>query len=113
MNCIRCGKETEENQVFCKDCLADMERHPVKPGTPILLPNREERGTTKRPSFKISSSKWENQVYRLKRLVTFLWVLVFVLAAALAVCICSILGLMPDWFNEFTQHIGLFRSLTG
>jgi len=40
MYCMRCGKETGDNQVFCTTCLATMQEHPVNPGTAVLLPNR-------------------------------------------------------------------------
>lgn len=38
--CMRCGRVIPMTQVFCKECLADMEKHPVKPGTPVQLPTR-------------------------------------------------------------------------
>ena len=41
MNCMKCGKETEKEQVFCAHCLEVMERYPIKPGTHIQLPRRE------------------------------------------------------------------------
>lgn len=40
MNCMRCGKNTEEKQFFCPSCLESMEKHPVKPGTVVQLPIR-------------------------------------------------------------------------
>ena len=40
MYCLRCGKETADSSVFCKSCLNSMEAYPVKPGQPIVLPNR-------------------------------------------------------------------------
>jgi hypothetical protein len=40
MYCLRCGKETADNKVFCKSCLDTMEEYPVKPGQPIVLPSR-------------------------------------------------------------------------
>lgn len=41
MACLKCGKETGEDQVFCSECKQIMEQYPVKPGTPIQLPKRE------------------------------------------------------------------------
>lgn len=38
MYCLRCGKETEGEKVFCESCLESMENYPVKPGQPIVLP---------------------------------------------------------------------------
>ena len=40
MYCLRCGKETPDNKVFCKSCLDSMDEYPVKPGQPIILPSR-------------------------------------------------------------------------
>lgn len=41
MNCIKCGREIPETQAFCDHCLEAMKAHPVKPGTPIQLPQRK------------------------------------------------------------------------
>lgn len=101
MNCIRCSKETEENQVFCNECLKDMERHPVKPGTPIQLPNRENRNTGKRASFRLAASKWEDKIFRLKYLIFWLVMIILLLIAALVFCLCVMLHITPDWFNEW------------
>lgn len=100
MNCIRCGKETEENQVFCNECLEDMERHPVRPGTPVQLPNRENRGPTKRSTFRLAASKWENQIFRLKYTIVWLIILIILLVAALALCVSIILHITPSWIND-------------
>ena len=45
MNCMKCGREIEEDQAFCPYCLVDMESYPVKPGTVILLPNQQVQTT--------------------------------------------------------------------
>lgn len=41
VKCIRCGRETTHQQVFCDSCLDDMSRHPVKPDVAIYLPVRK------------------------------------------------------------------------
>lgn len=104
MNCIRCARETEENHIFCNECLKEMELHPVKPGTPIQLPNRPEKVPTKRSSFKVAASKWEDQIFRLKSAIIWLLFLVILLATALAICICMMMGLTPDWLNEALHY---------
>ena len=48
MNCLKCGKETEEGQVFCASCLADMEKHPVKSGITVHIPDHEKESYRKR-----------------------------------------------------------------
>lgn len=42
MNCMKCGVEIPENQVFCDHCLSQMEQYPVKPGAHIHLPKRAQ-----------------------------------------------------------------------
>ncbi len=38
MQCLKCGKEIAEKDVFCADCLAEMQHYPIKPGTVALIP---------------------------------------------------------------------------
>ena len=40
MNCMKCGVEIQEGQVFCDHCLSVMAQHPVRPGIHIHLPKR-------------------------------------------------------------------------
>lgn len=65
MYCLRCGIETKNDQVFCENCLTNMERHPVKPGTPIKLPKRGESPAVKRQPRRKTLSP-EEQILRLK-----------------------------------------------
>ena len=48
--CLKCGKKTEEQAVFCNECLEIMDKYPVKPGTVIHLPHRQPRQDTKATS---------------------------------------------------------------
>ena len=51
MYCLKCGKNTQQRQVFCQECLQVMEQYPVAPGTTIQLPQRESaQGTKKTPA---------------------------------------------------------------
>ena len=38
MSCMKCGKETDSGQVFCKSCLEVMEKYPIKPDIVVQLP---------------------------------------------------------------------------
>ena len=59
MSCLRCGRETAENQVFCKLCLEDMEKYPVKPGTTVQLPSRSALDNPRKPRLKQPSLEEE------------------------------------------------------
>ena len=43
MQCLRCGREIEEGQVFCFLCESIMVKHPVKPNTVVTIPERSVR----------------------------------------------------------------------
>lgn len=113
MSCMRCGKETEESQVFCAECLADMERHPVKPGTPVQLPVRQPNPTVKRERFRLAESKWTDKIFRLKYIIVCLIILIVLLAAALALCICMLLQVTPDWINDLFYGRATIASIFG
>jgi len=49
MQCMKCGREIAAGRVFCESCLADMEKYPVKPGTPVHLPSRKAVPPVKKP----------------------------------------------------------------
>ncbi len=113
MNCMRCGIEIEDPNVFCADCLADMERHPVKPGTPIQLPVRMPSATNKKARFRLQESKWTDRIFLLKYIIFWLIVLIVLLAAALAVCICMLLQVTPDWVNELLLENTAIKAFFG
>ncbi len=40
MICMKCGREAETDQSFCKECLKEMEQYPVRPNVVVQIPNR-------------------------------------------------------------------------
>ena len=48
MNCMKCGKETAQSQVFCDSCLEVMARYPVAPDTAFQLPQRKNLSADKK-----------------------------------------------------------------
>lgn len=70
MNCMKCGRETVGTDVFCAECLEEMEKYPVRPGTVVQLPRRREEPVVKKShSRRKASPPPEEQVKRLKKLV--------------------------------------------
>ena len=84
MNCLKCGRETEDGQVFCKECLDVMEKYPVKPGTAVLLPKRSPAPAGKKPRWHPVPTP-EEQAARLKVQNRRLIAVVVILAVLLAV----------------------------
>lgn len=86
MGCLKCGRDTKEDAVFCPECLLNMQRYPVRPGTPVMLPTRERVVPKKVP--KRRAVPPEEQIKSLKkriRALTALWIVTLLALAVLAV----------------------------
>lgn len=92
MQCMKCGKETVHDQVFCLDCLAEMEAYPVPPGTPVIIPTRAVRNPTPRNR----EPSHEEQLRRLRRNIQRLWICVAVLVAALGISIGALIYVLSN-----------------
>ena len=81
MRCMRCGEEIQAGAAFCPRCLEEMEKFPVKPGTPVILP------PPPKPVQKTAtrSKRPEEEIRALRRWVKLLLAAVAVLLAALTV----------------------------
>ena len=85
MYCMRCGREITEGQVFCSDCLLDMEKYPVKPGTAVRLPQRSQPQRKQAPRKKPPTPEEINlKLRKLLRFFVILWLVTLLAAAALA-----------------------------
>ena len=73
MNCTKCGRDTEENTVFCQRCLETMSKYPVKPGAVIQLPQRKPASSKKSGSRKRQLTA-EEQLLCQRRTIRWLWV---------------------------------------
>lgn len=92
MNCLKCGQEVRDGQVFCLDCLLEMEKYPIKPGIIVQLPVRDQTPPGKRPRsrYQLPLSP-EEQLAVLKRRVQTLTVALAVTLLLLAgVCFFSV-----------------------
>jgi len=86
LNCLKCGKEAAYGQVFCPECQEEMERYPVNPNAPVILPKQKITSTAKKPPRK-KIIPLEEQISTLKRKIRILLILliaVIILAAVLA-----------------------------
>lgn len=99
MNCMKCGVEIPEQQVFCDHCLQIMEQYPVKPDAHIHLPKRISAvEPVKKPGKKKRSLSQEELIASLKLRVLRLRLAVAVLTFLLLVAI-GLFGL-----NLYQQH---------
>lgn len=86
MNCMKCGREIEEGQVFCVECLEVMARYPVKPGTAVVLPKqRKEAPVLKRAPIRRKILTPEERIVKLRKSLrgwVIAWVVTFLLLCA-------------------------------
>ena len=103
MNCMKCGRETEENAVFCQSCLLEMEKYPVDPGTVVQLPRRREPSILKKlPKRHVPTAEEQNEVLRK---------CVMVLSILLTVCILAIvLMFKPTMHYVLDEHVEIGQN---
>lgn len=94
MKCLKCGTVITSDQVFCETCLTDMERHPVKPGTPIVLPNRPERPAGKTAHKRVR--KPDEQIANLRGFIFWLLLLIVALGTALTVTVFMLISAIEE-----------------
>ena len=103
MNCMKCGRETENENVFCRTCLQEMEKYPVRPGTPVQIPRRKEISVIKKtPKRHVPSP--EEQIKMLRQRVGILIVM-------LAVCIVAIILMFrPTMHYVLDEHVPIGQN---
>lgn len=85
MNCLRCGRETSKQQVFCDGCLEYMSHQPVKSDTPIYLPVRKTKEPPRKQyAWRRKERTAEELVVILRKRVRFLTAVCLILAMMLA-----------------------------
>ena len=90
MACLKCGKETTQNQVFCDHCLDTMAAFPVKPGTPVNLPMQKISDMPKKGAARRRLSQ-EELLSLMKKVNLGLLIAVAVLIIALSLTITALL----------------------
>lgn len=112
MQCMKCGREFTEDQAFCAECLSEMDRHPVRPGTVILLPNQEASPVKKQPRRKKATLSAEDLVPVLKKKIWSLRLIALVLALLLtAISVVAIQAVTElDWQRLLGQNYSTVDS---
>ena len=103
MNCMKCGREIQEDSVFCQDCLLDMEKYPVQRDTVVLLPRRREAPVVKKlPKRHVPTPEEQIRFLRKK---------IMVLSVLLAVCIAAmVLMFNPTMHYVLDKHVEIGQN---
>jgi len=103
--CLKCGKETEENQVFCECCREVMRRYPVEPNTVVIIPKRpnlpEER--------KLPRKKRQEDREKLLR-SAIRWLTVT--TGVLTIVICILCGALWTVMSDRSEEDNIGRNYT-
>lgn len=91
MYCLKCGRETEDDQSFCLDCQKEMAKYPIDPNAVVHLPARRQQAA-KKPVRRRNTP--EDQVRFLKRRAR---IYACLLAAALIMVVCLSIPLIRDY----------------
>lgn len=111
MNCIKCGKNAPGASEFCDECLADMALHPVKPGTPVILPKQESQQIVKHGRKRALKPEQQLQMLRHSvRILLAVTILLLLLLLAAVLVILELTGtsttsLLPVNFLQTEQAI--------
>ena len=104
MNCMKCGREVTEGSVFCPDCLADMEKFPVRPGTVVLLPKKDPPPPKKSPRKKKPTLTPEEQIPQMKKKIWTLRIISILLI--LLLCAISIMTIRVSTELDWQKFLG-------
>ena len=108
MNCMKCGRDVEEGQVFCDSCLESMGQ-PLKINTPVLIPTQPPRKVT----FRRPVLNPEEEVKRLQKVNQNL-----ILALSLSVMAALLFGLAAfhnevwDVMEELGRNYHVVETVT-
>ena len=83
MYCLKCGRETDDEQAFCLDCQKEMAKYPVDPNAVVTIPVRKQAPPRKPVKRKTPP---EDQIRELKRRVR-LYACLFAVALVAAICL--------------------------
>lgn len=103
MNCIKCGRETTGEDVFCQECLSEMGRYPVQPGTVVLLPRRKDSSYAKKAPKRHTPSP-EEQISVLRNRISILVLLLVFSIAAIALMFKPTMHYIRDEHYEIGQN---------
>ena len=109
MACLKCGRNTEDDHVFCQECLKVMDKYPVKSNTPVHLP-RHAFTPSKKPAPRKRTISPEEQVITLRKK---LWrsrliglILLVTLSLAAVLLVRELAGAdIPAIGQNYTIHI--------
>ena len=105
MFCLRCGRDTGGEQIFCNKCLDSMKQYPIKPGTAVQIPDRQAYFEKHQPEPRNHVSP-EELVPQLRRIVRILVAALLVLSVSLGITAWLLIQSISDSAIQFPGNMG-------
>lgn len=103
MNCLKCGLECMNEDVFCQNCLQEMEKYPIRPGTVVQLPRKREPAVIRKTTKRHVPSP-EEQIRALRKRV-------FGLTVLLIICVIAIVLMFnPTMHYVLDEHVPIGQN---
>lgn len=104
MYCLKCGRETGSNQIFCDSCLNLMKRYPVKPDATVYLPQRSESSFGYRVNPRKRVPSVEERLAKVKKRNR--WLIGAVIVLSLALSLVSVRLVQKAQQEQFSHLVG-------
>ena len=101
MNCMKCGRELKTSGVFCEECLAEMEKYPVKSNISVHLPHRAPPAPARKRNRRQKYIKPEDQIRHLKKVRNWLSLLLVVALLAFGAAAAMLLHFLDVDAGDF------------
>ena len=95
MICTKCGREHDDDSVFCRKCLDTMKNYPVKPDAALQLPKRNTLAA-KKPSTRKKTVSAEELVIQQRKTIKMLWITLLCSIILLALSITLLFHLVQE-----------------
>ena len=95
MNCIKCGREHNEDTVFCQKCLDVMKNYQVPPDAKLQLPQRRP-ASVKKAAPRKKAVPTEELIIQQRKTIKLLWVTL--------ICTLLLLALSVTFLFRFMQE---------
>ena len=109
MHCMKCGRKVENSRSFCPDCMEEMEKYPVKPGTVVKLPDHPVEAPVKKRKRIPKPEEVISALRRSRRRLLLL--LILSLMGLLAVSLFALYLLEKQNFAGVTDLLGVVPAI--
>lgn len=105
MNCMKCGRKIQPEQVFCQECLQEMEKYPVHSSVVVLLPRRRESVVIKKvPKRHVPTAEEQIRFFRK-------WTLILAVLLALSIALIALMA-KPALQHIMEDHFAIGQNYT-